>query len=245
MTSIFSRIGFSIVSLGWVSVSFGQVAHSTSSPDAPTNSSVGDAAQFEPLQQAIDQIKHAKNLEPSHLQDQQPKSCMENLWQGVLPFVAKRSYITAEDMERLTGVKMQEKVDIAPNDTVATYEDNGAAHLSIRVEVMDKPSSYTWQVSQGRTNPGNGSTSIVDFSCMGGPGGLQLSKLEVDLSLLGFHKIGFTAQEVHAEYFLGKLGSVAVFFELPVESVPTVDSLHIVGSSNDLAAPSSKQSNAR
>jgi hypothetical protein len=238
MASVFSQMGFSLVLLGWASVSFGQMAHSTSSSDTPANSSVGDAAKFEPLQQAIDQIKHAKTLESNHLRGQQPKSCMENLWQGVLPLVAKRSYITAKDMERLTGVKMQEKVDIAPNDTVATYEGNGTEHLSIRVEVIDMPAYYTWQVSQGRTNSGNESTSIVDFSCIGGPGGLQLSKLDADLFSLGFHKIGFTDQEVHAEYFWGKLGSMAVFFELPVESVPTVISLHIVGSGSGLAGPS-------
>jgi hypothetical protein len=177
-----------------------------------------------------------------YLPDQSPTSCMRNLWQGLLPFLAKDSYIAAADMERLAGFKMQKVVDVAPGDTIATYEDNGATHLSIRVETLNVPPSYTvpnmkynWQVAQGRSIAWYGSTSIVDFSCLDKADGLQLSKLEADLFSLGFHKIGFTAQENHAEYFWGNTGSVVVYFDLPVESVPTVSSLHIVGAKSGVA----------
>jgi hypothetical protein len=237
MVPVFSRIELVLVMLGWVSVSYGQAAHSTSSPEAPANLPVDAAAHYKPLQQAIEQSKAEHTFESKHLQDQLPKSCMQDLWQGLLPFVAKHSYVTAPDMERLTGVKMQEVADVAPDDSIANYE-NGTAHLSIRVEVLNMTSSYTWQVLQGLSNPRYGSTSIVDISCLDSSRGLQLSKLEADLFSLGFHKIGFTAQEVHAEYFWGHGGSVVAYFEVPVESVPTVTSLHIVGLSSGLAKPS-------
>lgn len=184
-------------------------------------------------------------LTSENSQEPLPKSCMRDLWRGLLPFVAKDSYIIASDIERLAGIKMQKVVDVAPGDTMATYEDNGPTPLSVRVEVLNTPLSYTishmkytWQVLQGRSMAWHGSTSVVDFACIDSSGGLQLAKVEADLSSLGFHKIGSTA-EVHAEYFLGRAGSVVIYFDVPVESVSTVSSLHIVGSRSELARSSS------
>ncbi|RUL63180.1 hypothetical protein EKH79_12275 [Dyella dinghuensis] len=175
-----------------------------------------------------------------------PKSCLGDMWQGLLPLIAKGSYVTVPDVEKLANIKMQHVVDVAPGDTIATYEGNATTPLSIRVEVLEVPTSYgaghitySWQVLQGRSVDWHGSTSVVDFSCVDSSGGLQLSKVEADLSSLGFHQIGSTAQEVHAEYFAGRLSTIAIYFDLPVESVPTVSSIHIVGLRNESAKSSS------
>jgi hypothetical protein len=187
--------------------------------------------------------------QPKSSQAQPPKSCMQDLWQGLLPLIAKGSYVTVPDMEHLAGIKMQQAVDVAPADTIATYENNGTTPLSIRVEVQEVPAlydiphmKYTWQVMQGRSIAWHGSTSVVDFSCLDSSGGLQLSKVEADLDSLGFKRTGSTAQEVHSEYFVGRLGTVVVYFDVPVEAVSTVTSLHIVGSRSELAKSASAHS---
>jgi hypothetical protein len=184
--------------------------------------------------------------QPESWPTQHPKSCMQDLWHGLLPLIAKGSYVTVQDMEQLASVKMQQVVDVAPADTIATYENNGTTPLSIRVEVLEVPSlydiphmKYTWQVIQGRSIAWHGSTSVVDFACLDSSGGLQLPKAEADLASLGFKRIGYTAQEIHSEYFTGRLGTVVIYFDVPVETVPTVTSLHIVGSRSELAKPSS------
>lgn len=107
-----------------------------------------------------------------------PDSCMTKLWEGFLPLIAKNhSYIGMADVEHVAAVKMQHVVEVAPMDSIGSYEMHGPvlfnsyhpSALSIRIEIQDEPLparpgdfNFSWQVAQGRAVP---RTAKVPLQC--------------------------------------------------------------------------------
>jgi hypothetical protein len=176
-------------------------------------------------------------------------ACMYGLWKSFLPYIANsKGYIEASDVERSAGVKMQHVADVAPMDTIASYDQNShvepwsskPSSLSIRLETQITPSSFwmpnyksSWQVMQGRSMAISGKTSVLDFSCMSSGQELSLEEVEKDLQSIGFMRVGSIGYAQHAEFFDNQKEpgiQVVVYFDVPPESVSTVNSIHIVGS---------------
>ncbi len=176
-----------------------------------------------------------------------PDSCMTKLWNGFFPFIAKNhSYISMADVERVAGIKVQHVVEVAPMDSIGSYEMHGPVllnsfdpwELSIRDEIQDetipvKPHgfNFSWQVTQGRATLGRGSTSVLDIACMG-MGELTLVKVEADLQSAGFKLVARSTRPLqqYLEIFANQWGEQTyVYYEQPVEVAPDVISLHVVG----------------
>ena len=174
-------------------------------------------------------------------------SCMTKLWKGLLPLVAKdHSYISMADVERVAGVRMQHVVQVAPMDSIGSYEMHRPVllhsydpwALSFRDEIQDQPSpaksnsfDSSWQVAQGLATGGRGSTSVLDIACSG-MGALTLAKVEADLQMAGFKVVAKSTMPLqqHVEIFANQWGDqIHVYYEMPVEVAPGVTSLHIVG----------------
>lgn len=176
---------------------------------------------------------------------------MTKLWKGLLPLVAKdHSYISMADVERVAGVKMQHVVQVAPMDSVGSYEMDvpwtlhsyDLRALSFRDEIQDEPSlarpnssHSSWQVAQGRATVRRGSTSVLDIACSG-MGELTLVKVEADLQTAGFKVVAKSTSPLqqYMEIFANQWGDyIYVYYEAAVEVAPGVTSLHIVGRNVD------------
>ena len=174
-------------------------------------------------------------------------SCMTKLWNGLLPLVAKdHSYISMADVERVTGVKMQHVVQVAPMDSIGSYEMHRPMllhsydpwMLSLRDEIQGEPSpaepnsrNSSWQVAQGRATGSRGFTSVLDIACSG-MGALTLVKVEADLQTAGFKVAAKSTRPLqqYVEIFANQWGDqIHVYYEAPVDVAPVVTSLHIVG----------------
>ncbi|MGC1549106.1 MAG: hypothetical protein WA777_11310 [Rhodanobacter sp.] len=171
---------------------------------------------------------------------------MYRLWKGLLPVMAMNSsYIAFDDVERIARIKLHQPVAFGPQDTVSSYEVNGTyplapkvqgdlvmdgqADLSMRLELHEEPQPerppLTWQRFQGRT--GGVGSSVLDLSCTSGGWALSLREAESDLVSMGFKHAGAVA---NFEVFRNQLmGLVYLYYETPVETVPEVTSIHVVG----------------
>jgi hypothetical protein len=184
---------------------------------------------------------HAANSGTPRIRSLPSRSCMYVLWKKMLPLMAKKnSYIGIEDMEHVAGIRMQYLTEVSPTDTVGIYEqgassssnDPASPELSLRIETHEdslppRKGLYTWRALQWHP----GSNSIVDLSCLGGGGSsLTLAEAEADLRALGLHSIGVTAGIRHMEVFANDWNEQAyLYYAVPVNVVPYVLSIHIVG----------------
>lgn len=181
-----------------------------------------------------------KNSEAVLVHSELAGSCMHSLWKALLPLMAaNNSYISVENLEHVTGVRMQYLAKVSPTDTVGIYQqgvsssfaDSNGPGLSFRIETHEDtlPSSkglYTWQSLQWHP----GSTSVLDLSCINGTDQLRLTEAEADLRELGLRSIGITSGTRHMEVFVDDWNEQTnLYYDVPVNTVPYVLSIHVVG----------------
>jgi hypothetical protein len=176
-------------------------------------------------------------------------SCMTRVWKALLPIVvANNGYLDASDVERVAKIKLSEPVSVSPSDAISSYESNGRfslspnvpgslaltgkASLSLRLEMHSEPkagiSLYSWQRLQRRIN--GTKSSNFDLTCLDGGTPLSLREAESDLEAIGLKRAGTLAQPTPVEVFYRDLrGRVDLYYSTPVETIPTVVSIHVAG----------------
>ncbi|GLQ91519.1 hypothetical protein GCM10007901_04690 [Dyella acidisoli] len=147
------------------------------------------------------------------------------------------SYISIEDMEQVTGVKIQHVVKVGPIDTIGIYEQlatplasgSYSTFLSLRVEIHEDnlppiETFSTWRALQWQP----GSTSTVDLSCNST---LSVKQAEGDLRALGLRSAGVLSKGIErAEVFVNDWNEqVYLYYTIPTIVNPLVSSIRIIG----------------
>jgi hypothetical protein len=175
--------------------------------------------------------------------------CMKGLWKALMPLVdTKNGYIVAGDLERIAKIKLTAPISVGPSDTISSLEWTapysfpspvqgwpaltGNAEFSLRLELHDDPSPiphpYSWQRMQRRIN--GTKSSNLDLTCIGGSDTLTLREAEADLEAIGLKRVGTLTEPQPVEVFYQDLkGRVDLYYSTPVETPPSVISIHVSG----------------
>lgn len=195
---------------------------------------------------AIGQDKHASGRSENVSQ-----MCMKGLWKALVPLIdTKHGYIAGADLERIAKIKLPAPIAVSPGDTISSLEwkapyslpstvpgwpaSSGNAELSLRLELHDETSPisrpHSWQRMQRRIN--GTQFSNLDLTCIGGFDTLTLREAEADLEAMGFERVGTLSKPQPVEVFYqDRKGRVDLYYDSPVETVPTVISVHVSGMS--------------
>ncbi|MBE1159905.1 hypothetical protein [Dyella acidiphila] len=200
------------------------------------------AALLLPAACAHDARVASDNQEPVQLHPSPSDDCLYTLWKRMLPFMKKNnSYMSIDDVERLTGVKMQHESKVGPTDTVGIYEQftlPPTHHplppaLSLRVETHEETlpineAPFTWRGSQWQS----GSSSTVYLECLGGPGAaLTPAEAARDIKAMGLHSAGVLSKGMQRqEVFVDDWNEqISIYYTSPSIVSSTVDSVRITG----------------